>query len=147
MPAMTGKQALAQMLIAEGIEYIFGNPGTSETPLLYALQDFPQLKYIQALQEGTAVGMADGYSQATGCPAFANIHIAGGLRHMLNDRERQSEYVGMDFANPLDLAAIGQALGVSGERVEDPQALASVVRQSFDSGRPAVIDVSIDVSL
>ena len=79
MPIMTGKNALAQMLVAEGVEYLFGNPGTSETPLLDALQDFPQIKYIQALQEGTAVGMADGYAQATGRPAFANIHIAGGL--------------------------------------------------------------------
>jgi benzoylformate decarboxylase len=79
MPSMTGKQALAQMLIAEGLDYIFGNPGTSETPLLDVLQDFPQLKYVQALQEGTAVGMADGYARATGRPAFANIHIAGGL--------------------------------------------------------------------
>ena len=79
MPSMTGKEALAQMLIAEGVEYIFGNPGTSETPLLDVLQDFPQLKYIQSLQEGTAVGMADGYARATGRPAFANIHIAGGL--------------------------------------------------------------------
>lgn len=34
MPSMTGKEALAKMLIAEGLEYIFGNPGTSETPLL-----------------------------------------------------------------------------------------------------------------
>ena len=79
MPTLTGKHALAQMLIAEGVEYIFGNPGTSETPLLDVLQDYPQLKYIQALQEGTAVGMADGYARATGRPAFANIHIAGGL--------------------------------------------------------------------
>ena len=67
------------MLIAEGLDYVFGNPGTSETPFLDVLQDFPQLNYVQALQEGTAVGMADGYARATGRPAFANIHIAGGL--------------------------------------------------------------------
>ena len=79
MARMLGKHALAQMLVAEGVEYIFGNPGTSETPFLDGLQDFPQLQYIQALQEGTAVGMADGYARATGKPAFANIHIAGGL--------------------------------------------------------------------
>ena len=79
MPSMTGKEALARMLIAEGVTHIFGNPGTSETPLLDVLQDFPQIRYIQALQEGTAVGMADGYARATGRPAFANIHIAGGL--------------------------------------------------------------------
>ena len=79
MARMLGKHALAEMLVAEGVEYIFGNPGTSETPFLDGLQDFPQLQYIQALQEGTAVGMADGYARATGKPAFANIHIAGGL--------------------------------------------------------------------
>lgn len=79
MPRMLGKHALAEMLVAEGVEYIFGNPGTSETPFLDGLQDFPQLQYIQALQEGTAVGMADGYARAAGKPAFANIHIAGGL--------------------------------------------------------------------
>ena len=79
MPVMTGKEALVRMLIAEGVEYIFGNPGTSETPMMDALQDFSHIKYIQALQEGTAVGMADGYARATGRPAFANIHIAGGL--------------------------------------------------------------------
>ena len=79
MPTMTGKEALVQMLIAEGVEYIFGNPGTSETPMMDALQDFPQVKYIQSLQEGTAVGMADGYARASGRPAFANIRIAGGL--------------------------------------------------------------------
>ena len=79
MPRMTGKHALAQMLIAEGTEHIFGNPGTSETPFLDGLQDYPQIKYVQALQEGTAVGMADGYARASGRPAFANIHIAGGL--------------------------------------------------------------------
>ena len=79
MPTMTGKEALARMLIAEGVTHIFGNPGTSETPLLDVLQDFPEIRYVQALQEGTAVGMADGYARATGRPAFANIHIAGGL--------------------------------------------------------------------
>lgn len=79
MPRMLGKHALAEMLVAEGVEYIFGNPGTSETPFLDGLQDYPQLQYVQALQEGTAVGMADGYARATGKPAFANIHIAGGL--------------------------------------------------------------------
>ena len=79
MPVMTGKDALVRMLKAEGVEFIFGNPGTSETPMMDALQDFPEVRYIQALQEGTAVGMADGYARATGRPAFANIHIAGGL--------------------------------------------------------------------
>ena len=69
------------------------------------------------------------------------------LRRMLNDQQRQSECVGMEFANPLDLAAIAQGMGVAGERVEDPEAVGPALRRAYDSGKPAVIDVSIDGSL
>jgi benzoylformate decarboxylase len=69
------------------------------------------------------------------------------LRRMLDDRERQSEYVGMDFANPLGLAAIAQAMGVAGEKVEDPEKLRPAVEKAIASGKPAVIDVSIDGAL
>ena len=79
MPKMTGKRALVEMLIAEGVEYIFGNPGTSETPFMDSLQDFPQLKFMLSLQENSVVAMADGYARATRKPAFVNLHIAGGL--------------------------------------------------------------------
>ena len=41
MPAMTGKHALAQMLIAEGVEYIFGNPGASDSPVPWTWQTSP----------------------------------------------------------------------------------------------------------
>ena len=55
----TGRHALLEMLIAHGVEYVFGNPGTTELPLLDGLQDYPQLKYVLALQEASAVAMAD----------------------------------------------------------------------------------------
>ena len=83
MPRMTGRKALAEMLVAEGVECIFGNPGTSETPFMDALQDYPQIKYYLALQEATVVGMAEGYARATGKPAFANVHIVGGLANSM----------------------------------------------------------------
>jgi benzoylformate decarboxylase len=76
---MTGKRALVEMLVAEGLEYVFGNPGTSETPLMDALQDYPKLKFMLSLQENSAVAMADAYARATRKPAFVNLHIAGGL--------------------------------------------------------------------
>ena len=44
MPRMTGKHAVMQMLRAEGLQYIFGNPGTTETPLMDALEDYPEIK-------------------------------------------------------------------------------------------------------
>ena len=79
MPRMTGKRALVEMLVAEGVEYVFGNPGTSETPFMDALQDYPQLKFMLSLQENSVVAMADGYARASHKPAFVNLHIAGGL--------------------------------------------------------------------
>jgi benzoylformate decarboxylase len=67
------------MLSAHGVEYIFGNPGTTELPIMDGLQDYPSLKYILSLQEASAVAMADGYARASGKCSFVNLHIAGGL--------------------------------------------------------------------
>ena len=47
MTTMTGKQAVMEMLMAEGVKYIFGNPGTSEGPILDALEDYPDFQYFQ----------------------------------------------------------------------------------------------------
>jgi len=76
---MTGKQALLEMLKAEGVEYIFGNPGTSEGPIIDMLGDYPEFKYILALQESVAVGMAESYARATGTASFVNLHVDSGL--------------------------------------------------------------------
>jgi thiamine pyrophosphate-dependent acetolactate synthase large subunit-like protein len=69
------------------------------------------------------------------------------LRRMLEDRERESEYVGMDFASALPLADIAQAMGVSSERVEDPDDLRRLAEQAIASGKPALLDISIDGAL
>ncbi len=84
MPRMKGKYALVEMLRAEGVKYIFGNPGTTESPLTDALEPYPDVQYLTALQEATAIGMADGYARATGRPAFVNVHISVGLSNALS---------------------------------------------------------------
>ncbi|MBI4199456.1 MAG: thiamine pyrophosphate-binding protein [Chloroflexi bacterium] len=84
MPRMKGKQAVMEMLKAEGVTTVFGNPGTTETPLIDALQDHPEVRYILALQEASAVGMADGYARATGRPAFCNVHITVGVANAMS---------------------------------------------------------------
>jgi thiamine pyrophosphate-dependent acetolactate synthase large subunit-like protein len=83
MAEMSGKQALMEQLAAEGVEYVFGNPGTTEQPFLDILQDYPQIQYILALQEATALGMADAYAWACGRPAFVQLHAAPGLGNAL----------------------------------------------------------------
>lgn len=79
MARMTGKKALMDMLETEGVQHIFGNPGTSETPIMDELENHPKLNYSLVLQEGVALGMADGYARATGKPSFVNLHIETGL--------------------------------------------------------------------
>ncbi|MBI3326510.1 MAG: thiamine pyrophosphate-binding protein, partial [Nitrospinae bacterium] len=79
MPMITGRHAFLDVLHRAGVEYIFGNPGTTELPLMDGLVDRPQLKYILALQEGAAVGMADGYAQASGKVGVLNLHVSPGL--------------------------------------------------------------------
>ncbi len=92
-----GADVLLETLHSEGVEYIFGNPGTTELPLMDALLRNPALKYILALQEASAVAMADGYAQASGKPGFLNLHTAGGLGHgmgnLLNAKVSQTPLV------------------------------------------------------
>src|SRR4030042_265603 len=79
MIEMTGKQALLEKLTVEGVQHVFGNPGTSAQPFTALPQASPQLQYVLARHEATAVGMADGYAWASGRPAFVQLHIAPGL--------------------------------------------------------------------
>ncbi|MEQ8496759.1 MAG: thiamine pyrophosphate-binding protein [Gammaproteobacteria bacterium] len=83
--ARTGANILLDVLESEGCEYVFGNPGTTELPLIDALVDRPRLHYVLGLQEASVVAMADGYAQASGKPGFVNLHTAGGLGHGLGN--------------------------------------------------------------
>ena len=62
---------------------MFGNPGTTELPLMDALAAEHELRYVLALQEAPAMGMADGYAQASGPCAVINLHAAPGLGNAL----------------------------------------------------------------
>ena len=76
---MRGRQVFMDSLLAQGVDCIFGNPGTTESPLLDSLADYPQLRYYLALHEGIAVGAAKGYAQASSKTAVVNLHVAPGL--------------------------------------------------------------------
>jgi len=59
-----------------GLTTVFGNPGSTEQTFL---QDFPgDFTYVLALQEASALAMADGFAQSTGKPALVNLHTAAG---------------------------------------------------------------------
>src|SRR5713101_7716372 len=79
MSFLSGKQAFLQILKDEGVDTMFGNPGTTELPLMDGLVREPSVRYILALQEAVAISMADGYAQASGKLGVVNVHTSPGL--------------------------------------------------------------------
>ena len=76
---MSGKRAFLDLLKQEGVTVMFGNPGTTELPLMDAFAVEHDIKYILGLQEAALMAMADGYAQASGGLAVLNLHVAPGL--------------------------------------------------------------------
>ncbi|WP_405650117.1 thiamine pyrophosphate-binding protein [Streptomyces sp. NBC_00019] len=90
--------AFLDILRGEGVDRVFGNPGTTELPFLAALketEDAPE--YVLGVHEGAVVSMADGYARATGRPAFVSLHVAAGLANgligLLNARRSRTPLV------------------------------------------------------
>src|SRR5215467_465048 len=79
MAVMAGKRAFLELLKQEGVDIIFGNPGTTELPLMDALAVESKLTYVLALQEAAVIAMADGYAQASGKLGVVSVHVAPGL--------------------------------------------------------------------
>ena len=66
-----------------GVDALFGNPGSTELPMLRALPD--GFDYVLGLNEAVVLGMADGYAQVTGRPALVNLHSSAGTGHALGN--------------------------------------------------------------
>jgi len=79
----TVRDAVFDLFRAFDMTTVFGNPGSTELPMF---RDFPDdFRYSLALQESIAVGMADGYAQATRNAALVSLHSAAGLGHALGN--------------------------------------------------------------
>jgi len=89
-PSRTGAEYVVEALERYGVEHVFGNPGTTELPVVQALNDRP-IEYVLALHEDVAVGMASGYASVRRYHSHhdpdvnplgvANLHVAPGLAH------------------------------------------------------------------
>ena len=76
---ITGRSAFLALLKDEGVTKLFGNPGTTELPIMHAMTQQSDISYVLGLQEAIVVAMADGYARATGEIAAVNVHVAPGL--------------------------------------------------------------------
>ena len=90
----TGADYVVDALETWGVEHVFGNPGTTELPIMDAISR-SDLEYVLGLHEDIAVGMAGGYAQTRRYHAhhdpdvnplgFVNLHLAPGLAHGLGN--------------------------------------------------------------
>jgi len=74
-----GGDAFLSLLEDEGVTQVFGNPGTTELPVMDALSKQSALPYVLGLQESIVIGMADGFGRASGQLTACNVHVAPGL--------------------------------------------------------------------
>jgi benzoylformate decarboxylase len=74
---------LIAALAAEGVELVFGNPGSTELPLVDAFGRQDRVAYVLGLHEMSVMGMADGYAQSTGRLAVVNVHVQPGIANAL----------------------------------------------------------------
>ena len=101
-----GREAFLALLESEGVSHLFGNPGTTELPIMAALPDRPAIRYVMALQEALVVAMADGYSRASGDLSACNVHVAPGLGNAMG-----SLYNAKWMGSPILLTAGQQEQG------------------------------------
>jgi benzoylformate decarboxylase len=81
---MTGSDALLAALAAQGVEVIFGNPGSTELPIMDALARPGAPRFVLGLTEPVVMGMADGYAQTADRLGVALVHVQPGMANALS---------------------------------------------------------------
>jgi len=103
---LTGRAAFLELLSSEGVDTLFGNPGTTELAIMEALGDQSKIDYVLGLQEAVVVAMADGYARASGRLAACNVHVAPGLGNAMG-----SLYNAKFYGSPVLVTAGQQEQG------------------------------------
>jgi benzoylformate decarboxylase len=103
---ITGRDAFLRVLSDEGVTKMFGNPGTTELPIMHALSSAPEMGYVLALQEAVVIAMADGYARASGKLVSCNVHVAPGLGNAIG-----SIYTSFVSGTPMIVTAGQQEQG------------------------------------
>ncbi len=83
--AALGRDLLFRYLVDLDIPYIFGNPGTTELPLIDGCNDYASVDYVLALHEDIAVAQAIGYARGSGKIGVVNLHVTPGVAHGLGN--------------------------------------------------------------
>ncbi|MFF4042403.1 thiamine pyrophosphate-binding protein [Streptomyces sp. NPDC001816] len=145
MTVQPGKTKIIEQFKADGLKFMFGNPGTVEQGFLDAVDNARDFTYILALQETVAAGIADGYARATGGAALLQLHSGVGLGNgigMLYQSMRGHtplvvvagdagvKYDVMDAQMASDLVAMARPVTKYATRVTDPASVLRTIRRA-----------------
>ncbi len=146
MPERTGRFAILEQLLADGVQYMFGNPGTVEQGFLDSLGSFPNLQYILTLQETIAVAVADGYARATQRPGIVQLHSGVGLGNgvgmmyqamrghaplVVINGDAGVRYAAMDAQMAADLVSIARPVTKWSAYAMDPASVLRLLRRAI----------------
>ncbi len=146
MAEKTGRNAIIEQFLADGMTHMFGNPGTVEQGFLDALADYPDLKYFLTLQETIAVLVGDGYARATQKPTLVQIHSTPGLGNSIGALYQAKrghsplvviggdagvKYQAMDAQMAGDLVAMAEPVTKWATMVLDPSSLLRTLRRAI----------------
>lgn len=94
---MNGAELLINAAVEADIEYCFANPGTTEMPLVAAMESEPRFRPVLSMFEGVCTGAADGYGRIAGRPAMTLTHLgpgfANGIANLHNARRANTPIV------------------------------------------------------
>ncbi|HTV54327.1 MAG TPA: thiamine pyrophosphate-binding protein, partial [Terriglobia bacterium] len=142
----TGRFAIIEQFLADGMRFMFGNPGTVEQGFLDALWNYPEMKYILTLQESVAVTMADGYARATQKPTLVQIHSTPGLGNAIGSLYQAMrghsplvviggdagiKYLAMEAQMAGDLVGFAKPVTKWATMITDPASLLRVLRRAI----------------
>jgi acetolactate synthase-1/2/3 large subunit len=151
-----GAERLIRTARALGIELCFANPGTTEMPLVNALDRVGGIRAVPGLHENVCTGAADGYGRLAGRPALTLLHLgpgfANGIANLHNARragtpvvnligEHASWHVAADPPLAMDIERAAATVSAWQRRIASPDDAAPAMAAAIAaarSGRGAV---------
>jgi len=167
MSTRSGAHVLLEALKAEGVETIFGIPGGAVIPIMDALYDDADLRFVLMRHEQGAGHAADGYARATGrvgvClatsgPGATNLVTAlatanfDSVPMVAITGQVKTHLIGNDAFQEADITGIARPCTKHTYLVRDVDRLGETLRAAFHIARtgrpgPVLVDIPSDVSV
>ncbi len=162
---LNGAQILHELLIANGVEVMFGFPGGAVLPIFDALYDTP-IKFVLTRHEQGAIHMADGYARSTGRVGVVLATSGPGATNLVTGLatanmdsvpivaitgQVRSSLIGNDAFQEADVCGITRPVTKHNALVTRVEDLGRIITEAFhiaQTGRPGpvLVDIAVDAT-